>query len=146
MRGNLMLKITAFFHGFIGVGAIAGGFAAIMNPNSPMGISVDMLKVSPFESFLIPGIILFGLIGLGNLGALLLFYKKPKGRGYGAGFMGGALICWIIVQCIMLQAVGFLHVLFFLFGVAQGIFAIFILYSKKQFPMPLILKIIGKLN
>lgn len=143
---RLMLRLTAFLHGFIGIGAMVGGLGAIMDPNSPMGTSVDMLKVSPFENFLIPGIILFGLIGLGNLFALLLYFRKPGFRGYGAGFMGGALICWIIVQCIMLQGVGFLHVLFLLFGLAQGIFAIFILYSKKQFPMPLILKIIKKIS
>jgi hypothetical protein len=128
------------------LGALLGGIAAITDPDSPMGMSVDMLRISPFKNFLIPGIVLFGLIGVGNLAALFLSFKKPQLKGYGAGFMGGALIFWIIIQCIMLQAVGFLHVLFFVFGSVQGISAILILSVNRQFPIPTVIKIVKKLS
>ena len=62
-----MKKLLIFLHAFVGIGALFGGGGAVLNPNNPMGISVDVLKNSPFSNFLIPGIILLVVIGFGNL-------------------------------------------------------------------------------
>ena len=59
-------RLLFALHAFVGVGAVFGGLAAITNPKSPLGIPIEILKNSPFNDFLIPGIILFTLIGLGN--------------------------------------------------------------------------------
>ena len=34
-------------HAFVGIGALAGGLAAITNPEEPLGVTVDALKNSP---------------------------------------------------------------------------------------------------
>ena len=69
-------------HVFVGIGAMMGGMAAITNPWQPLGIQVEALKNSPFSSFLIPGIILFIIIGLGNLISAYMFRFKSKFQGY----------------------------------------------------------------
>lgn len=72
---NLLYRILFILHLVVGIGAMFGGLAAITNPNNPVGVPTSILKNSPFSNFLIPGIILFTVIGLGNLlSALTLFF------------------------------------------------------------------------
>ena len=60
-------RFLFFSHVFVGIGAIGGGLAAILNPQEPLGVSAELLKNSPFPNYLIPGVILFTIIGLGNI-------------------------------------------------------------------------------
>jgi hypothetical protein len=128
-------RFVIALHGFIGVGAISGGTACLANPFSPLGTSVEMLKNSPFETFLIPGILLFSVIGIGNIAAAIPVLKNWDYWGYSTGILGGALVIWIGVQCIMLQAIVLLHVLFFIFGLLQISLGFARLFEKHQFPL-----------
>ena len=121
---NKIERILFALHLFVGIGAIGGGLAAILNPYEPLGMPVEALKNAPFSSYLIPGIILFTVIGLGNLaGAAALRIIMSRFRGYTSSALGWALVIWIVVQCIMLQDVVFLHVLYFLIGIVQAALA-----------------------
>lgn len=135
MKGYVT-ALTAL-HLFIGLGAAAGGLGAMLDPFEPMGAPLTMLEHSPFETFFIPGVLLFGVIGVGNLAALAVSHYKPRWRGYAGGAAGDALIIWIVVQCIMLRSIVFLHVLFFLLGILQGVLSLLILKKQNQFPFPL---------
>lgn len=140
--GTRMRKVYSILFGlhvFVGVGALLGGLAAIINPQGPLGISVVVLKNSPFSDFLIPGIILFTIVGLGNVISALMFRIKTKYQGYISSVFSWALVIWIIVQCIMLNAVAFLHVLFFTIGLIEAILSMMILFEKGQFPANLFL-------
>ena len=106
-------------HTFVGIGAIAGGLAAIINPLEPLGVPLESLKHAPFDSYLIPGIILFTVIGLGNLTSAWTIYNKSKLQGYISNIFSWALVIWIIVQCIMLNMVHFLHILFLIIGLVE---------------------------
>lgn len=141
---KIVNRVSFWLHLFIGVGGMAGGFAAISNPSSPMGAPVDMLVNSPFTDFFIPGLILFGFIGICNVLAALLYKFKPVLRGYASGIMGGGLMVWLIVQCIMIQGVGALHVIFFVFGLIQAILAVVILYDANLFPMNIVKKLLKR--
>ena len=122
-------------HLLVGVGAIFGGLAAIIDPYSPLGMPVEALAVSPFTTFLIPGIILFAFLGLGNIfGAALFRSKALWACGYAGGVMGGGLAVWIVVQCLMLRAVAALHVIFFALGLTQGALSAALLYAGGYFP------------
>jgi hypothetical protein len=110
---KVLHRVLFGLHLLVGIGAMAGGFAAISNPQSPLGAPVDMLKYSPFSDFLIPGILLFGIIGIGNVVSTVFVQRNPWYLPYVSSVFGGALVIWIVVQCIMLRSVAFLHVLFF---------------------------------
>jgi hypothetical protein len=127
-------KFVIALHIFIGVGAMAGGTACLTNPFSPLGTPVEMLKNSPFENFLIPGILLFSVIGIGNIVVAIPVFKNWDYWGYSTGILGGALVVWIVVQCIMLRSIVFLHVLFFFFGLLQISLGLTRLFEKHQFP------------
>lgn len=138
---KLIYKLSFGLHLFVGIGAMAGGLAAIISPLEPLGMPLEPLKNSPFTNYLIPGIILFTVIGLGNVISALTLCYKSKYQGYISGTLGGALVIWIIVQCMMLRAVAFLHVLFFIIGVIQGLLAITILFHKNLFPTNIVMKL-----
>ena len=135
-------KILTVIHFFVGIGAILGGGAAILDPINPLGVPLDALKYSPFDNFLIPGLILFVIIGIGSLKSGMMALLKSGNQGYYSSVSSWALMIWIAVQCLMLKAIVFAHVFFFLIGLAGAVLAFSILYDKKQFPANLLQKLI----
>ncbi len=119
-------------HVFVGLGALFGGAIGIINPQSPLGMPVEVLRYSPFSNFLIPAIILFVVIGLGNLLSAYMFRFKSRFQGYISGVFGCALVIFIVVQCIMMRAVAFLHVLYFIIGLIQVALSILILSEQRN--------------
>ena len=138
-------RILFALHLFVGIGAMVGGLAAIINPQSPMGMPVEVLKNSPFSNFLIPGVILFTIIGLGNVISALMFRFKLKFQGYISSIFSWALVIWIVVQCIMINEVAFLHILFFIIGLIQASLSMIILFEKHLFPTNIVLGFVKKI-
>lgn len=136
---RIIYRLLFGLHLFVGIGAIAGGLAAIINPETPLGAPTAALKNSPFSNYLIPGIILFAIIGLGNIISAVILKLRLKVKAYSSNVVGWALVIWIVVQCIMLQAVVFIHVLFFLIGFLQGGLALVILFKERLFPANIIM-------
>lgn len=119
-------------HAFVGIGALFGGMLGITDSSgSSFGMQAsEALKNSPFNSFLIPGIFLFVVLGLGNLSVLLISKYKSKYQSYISGFFGIILCFWIIIQCYMLFTIHILHIIFFIIGVVQIVLAL--LQLKKE--------------
>ena len=58
-------NILLFLLGFLGVGALFGGGVLIVSPSGKLfGMPLSLLDNSPFTDFLIPGLILFIVLGL----------------------------------------------------------------------------------
>lgn len=143
---RLSYGILFGLHLFVGIGAMSGGLAAITSPQSPMGVPVDILKNSPFSSFLIPGIILFTVIGLGNLFSAIMFHFKSPYQAYISSVFSWALVIWIIVQCIMLNSIVFLHVLFFTIGLVQAVISAEMLFENSLFPANIVMNLYKKIR
>ncbi len=126
---------TIILHIFVGIGAFFGGGGVLLDPSGQsMGVSTDMLVNGPFHDFLFPGLFLFFVLGTGNLLAAFLGIKKQKLTAYFSFALGGILALWILIQCYMLYAISFLHVLFFLIGMIQMILAILQAFDRQLFP------------
>lgn len=132
IKKQIVYRLLFALHVFVGIGAVFGGSAAIINPQDPLGITVEALKYSPFSNFLIPGIILLTVIGLGNIISAIMFRFKSKYQGYISGIFSWSLIIWIIVQCIMFRTVVFLHVLYFIIGLIQAALSLAILIEQNS--------------
>lgn len=111
-------RLLCALHLLVAFGAIGGGLAGMLNPQAPLGMSVEYLKDSPFQNYFIPALILFTVIGLGNLFACML-RSQSRYQGHISGFFGLALVIFIIVQCIMLNMIYFLHGIFLVIGLVQ---------------------------
>lgn len=136
---KMLNRFLFVLHAIVGIGAMAGGMGAILNPSEPMGMSVEALKNSPFSDFLIPGIILFVVIGLGNVISAITILLKPKFQAYISSVFSGALVIWIIVQCIMLGTIHYLHVIFFIIGLIEAVLSIIKLFKQSLFPANIII-------
>jgi len=98
-----LAKLLGYLQIFIGASAIAGGLQLIIVPNgSEMGMSTEILSHSPFDNFLIPGITLFTVIGLGNLLGVWFSLKDKKSAGIFGSIMGATLISWMLIQIILI--------------------------------------------
>jgi hypothetical protein len=138
-------RILFVLHLFTGAGGMFGGLAAILNPQNPLGMPAESLKNSPFENFLIPGIILLTVIGLGNLFCAAAILLNLRIQGYAGSITGWGLVIWITVQCIILGTIHLLHIVFFIIGICQALLSAAILFEKNQFPAGIVVKIYRKL-
>jgi hypothetical protein len=104
---------------FLGVGALLGGGALVLAPGgSILGMPVATLEGTPFSSFLIPGLILFGVLGVGSIASAALALARLPVAPIVSVAIGIALVIWISVQVAF---IGFGHpiqALYFALGVA----------------------------
>ena len=122
-----------FLLGFLGLGALAGGGIFIVSPSGKLfGMPLSMLDKSPFPDFLIPGIILFLVLGLVPCGLVFALLKKPVSAlaeranffsdmhwaWTGSIYVAFALIIWIQTEMIFLQAVHWLHTVYMVLAIA----------------------------
>jgi len=110
-------------------GALFGGLFLMGSPDgSSIGLSLELLRETPFQNFFIPGLILFcfnGLFSLLVLIALLFNWRKASLLLIAQGIV---LIGWIVIQIYLIQTIFFLH---YLFG-AIGIVIVAIGFIKVQ--------------
>lgn len=124
---KVIQRILLSLHVLVGMGACLGGISALLNPKEPMpGVSVELLKQSPFEDFFIPGLILFFLFGICNLIAACSYLSKRPIQSYFGIVLGSGLVIFIAVQCFMLQMINSLHLLFGVIGLLQVIGSLYV--------------------
>ena len=120
-------NILIFLLAFLGLGALGGGGVFILSPSGEMmGMPLKMIQSSPFSNFLIPGIILFVVLGLMPILLIYALIQKPKWRfpEYFNVFTdmhwawtytiysAFALIIWIQTEMMFLKAVHWSHSLY----------------------------------
>ena len=113
------------FHGlgvlqaFIGVGAVAGGLGLALDPSGKsLGIPLELLAKTPFATFLVPGIVLFIVNGVGSLVGAVASFARHRYAGWTAMALGAFLVLWIVVQVYWMEP-HWLHVLYFCLGVLE---------------------------
>ncbi len=140
---NILLVLLAF----LGLGAIAGGGVLIISPNGKLiGMPLSMLDHSSFKSFLIPGIILFLLLGIAPSLLIIALLKKPTSKlaerinffkdmhwawSYTI-YVGFTLIFWIQIEMMFLSAVSWLHT-FYMFLAFAIIFVALLPQIRNQY-------------
>jgi magnesium-transporting ATPase (P-type) len=119
--------------GFLALGAIGGGGLLMISPTGELiGIPLSELRNSPFDSFLIPGLILFSILGVIPLTLIFALLKKPESKlaerinlfkdmhwsWTFSIYIAFTLICWIQIQMAFLQSVHWLHTFYMFYAVA----------------------------
>jgi hypothetical protein len=124
MEARKRKKSTSFILGglqaFIGLGAVGGGLMLIIDPSgSQLGLPLAMLQGSPFPDYLIPGLFLFTVNGLGSLVGAVLSFTRQRYAGEAGMALGAILMAWITIQVAIIRAVDPLHVLYFALGLLE---------------------------
>jgi hypothetical protein len=87
----------------LGLGALAGGGALVLAPDgSLLGMPLATLDGTPFGSFLVPGLILFWVLGVAPLVSATLGVARRPIAPLTTVVVGVALVIWISVQVLMI--------------------------------------------
>ncbi|MCP2039260.1 hypothetical protein [Chryseobacterium sp. HSC-36S06] len=126
---NILISLLLF----LGVSAIGGGGALIISPSGKLlgGLPLSILAQSPFPDFLIPGIILFTILGFFPCYISYALIKKPTNNiaeyfnlfkdmywawSYSI-YIGFALIIWIQVETIFINGTSWLQTFYILYSI-----------------------------
>ncbi len=121
MKSKTTRNILIVLLAFLGLGAIFGSGALILSPSGKLlgGLPLAMIAKTPFTDFLIPGIILFLVIGVTPLLLIQPLLKKTnsnfleKFNFFGdihwawsfSVYIAFSLIIWIQTEMLMISAV-----------------------------------------
>ncbi len=116
---------------FLGVSAVFGGFVLVLDPTGGLiHMPLALLEFSPFRDFLIPGLILGIVFGIGSFATVLALWFRPVWS-FGAALtrftgehwswsaavaVGLGQVIWIVTQMLMLRGVSWLHLVFGVLG------------------------------
>ncbi len=98
--GSYFLMALLLFQGLSG---IAGGIGLVGDPSGDsLQISLSLLEDTPFNDYLIPGLILLVVLGIAPLIALYGLWKQRYWGWLGSLAIGVGLIIWIGVQILLI--------------------------------------------
>lgn len=136
-RKKKLYVILGIIQLVIAIGAIPAGIGFLIDTTgSGNGTSPEILKDSPFSSFLIPGLFLLIVHGIGNILAAMLSFFKSNYAGHAGVFFGTAQIIWIIVQVYWIGLSSFLQPTFFVIGILEATIGYAIYRNLKKDVMP----------
>lgn len=137
--------------GLLALGALGGGIVLIISPNGELiGLPLSEFKNLPFDSYLIPGIILFSVLGIIPSFLIIALLKRTESKlaeqtnifkdmhwswTYSI-YIAFTLIGWIHIELIFLQgAVHWLQTFYMFYAILIIILALLpqmrYLYKKK---------------
>ncbi|WP_428659916.1 hypothetical protein [Runella sp.] len=140
MKSKTAIYVYLCLLSFLGISALSGGVALILSPSGKLlgGLPLSILRNSPFHDFLIPGTILFFVLGLipclivfallkkrkNKVGEYFNFFKDMHWAWSFSIYVAFALIIWIQVETIFIQAVGWLQTFYMFLSIVLIFFAL----------------------
>ena len=92
-KGALALEVV------LSIGALAGGLILMLAPRGEiLPLPLSALAGSPFDTYFVPGLILFSVIGLGPLVAARLAWLRHPLAPTAAFIVGAGLLIWVAVE------------------------------------------------
>ncbi|MEK6264510.1 MAG: hypothetical protein N2B06_07050 [Clostridium sp.] len=121
MKQKIRMNLLGVYDLIVAYGAISTGISMI---SSNAGIFTEYpnewLNKVPFESWVIPGIIVMVLFGLGNIIAAIFSFRKGNSKSWVvSAIMGVMFFLSLIAQVIILEETYLATVVFMIFSIIQ---------------------------
>lgn len=121
-----------FLQIFVGITAILGGFGLVSDPSgAEMDVSLVLLKNSPFSNYLIPGLVLFIVIGVGNVLSGIVTFLRLRHAGKIAVLSGVFLVLYMTIEVGFIGLLNFSQPLYFVLGAVELILGLTLSRSVK---------------
>jgi hypothetical protein len=92
-KGALALEVV------LAIGALGGGLVLMLAPRGEiLPLPLSALAGSPFDTYFVPGLILFGVLGLGPLVAARMAWLRHPLAPVAAFVVGAGLLIWVAVE------------------------------------------------
>ncbi len=133
-----LLRILALVTlGFLGVTSIVGSVPMIVDPSgSVLHMPLSLLEHSPFQSYLIPGIILLVTNGLVVVVVFAAAMRRVAGYGNLVATQGVVIAGWITVEVIFLRTVVWPHYVYWGVGLVLVVCGLVLRRDSKPVEVP----------
>jgi hypothetical protein len=102
-RGRSLARLA-----LLGVETLIGGAAAVCGPllilTDGLGMDRVQLQGTPFDRFIVPGVVLGLVVGGSLLGAAWMVWRDRRHAALASVAAGGVLLGWIAVEAVMIHA------------------------------------------
>ena len=117
---------------FLGGGAIYGGVSFILDPTGgTLGIPLEWIRDSPFGNFLVPGIFLLVVLGVGSVVAAYGIARRRVWAWPVGISLGTTTVLWIGIQYAVIQHYFILQPI--IAGVGTAIVALLLIPSMRRY-------------
>jgi hypothetical protein len=136
---NLQERVRRFLLialGFLGISSLAGGSGLLVDPSGQaLGLPVELLEGSVFPDYLVPGLVLFFVLGVAPLVVAWGLWRRTSWSRLAVPLVGLALMIWIGVQIVVIGYAGDppLQLAYLLLGLS--ILVVGTIYLKRD-PLP----------
>ena len=130
---KLMSVVSIFLLFFTGITALIGGGMLVYDPSGrPLGMDTAILAGSMFDTFLIPGLILFLFIGVS---CIVIAFLEIYDSSYSTRlvlYQGIIMIGLIVVQLLIIKQFHLLQLLYLFIG-AAFVYIGYLSIGKKEY-------------
>lgn len=107
----MLVRWTAILAlGLLGISSVIGAIPMMLDPDgTPWQMPQSLLDPSPFDSFLIPGIVLFIANGVLSIASLIGVARKDPGYARWVVLQGAILAVWLMLEIAMIRQVLGVH-------------------------------------
>lgn len=137
-RHRFLFSLTGILQICIGLGAIPSGIGFIIDPyGGNFRLTYELIIDTPFQTYLVPGIFLFLVIGLGSIGGATLSMTKHPLSGQAAVILGAALLVWMFCQFYWVGILSWVQFTYLVFGITEvilGFMLVHYLHVPKRWP------------
>lgn len=97
----------------LGVSAVYGGLILMLErADEPLGLPLEWLDDTPFQDYLVPGVTLFTVFGIGSFVVVFGILTRRAWAWIAAVGLGVAQIGWIGIEMFLLRMIHPLHVVY----------------------------------
>ncbi|MGM0576961.1 MAG: hypothetical protein ACQEXJ_14650 [Myxococcota bacterium] len=119
---RLARAALGFLQVIVGLSGLVGGWGLLSDPTgAALDMPLSLLDGTPFGDYLVPGVVLFTVIGVGNTLAVVLWRRRPRVSITLGAALGVFLVCWIVAQVAWIGLVNALQPTYFGFGLAEAV-------------------------
>lgn len=107
----LAVRLSVLCAVSLGSSAVYGGVILMLNrANDPLGMPLEWLDDTPFRDYLVPGLTLFSVFGLGSFVVVFGVLRRRAWAWAAAIGLGVAQVVWIAVEVFFLRMIQPLHI------------------------------------
>lgn len=111
---RLLIGLAAFST----LSAVGGGLGLIARPGNDAYLPLELLRYTPFASFVVPGLLLAIAVGGSSLTCTICAWRRSRATIDVTLIAGGALSLWILAEVALLRAFHVLHAVYGGLGLA----------------------------
>lgn len=106
---------------FVGLGALYGGGGLVADRSGAvLGMPLELLARSPFDDYLVPGLTLLLVNGVGSLVGAALSLARVRSAGALGFVLGTFLAAWIVLQVLWIGPIAWFQPMMLACGLAEA--------------------------